>query len=192
MKKPTNILAKSLLSGLGITGTIVAIILIALLLSSGWKIGDATIKIGPLELKLQKPINTATALFPLPLPTSIIDTPETTALLLQVVHVPIIQKVEEQEDFKAGKLFLYKDIFFIDAAGDAYLVTYELVSSTIAGIQVQNDSIQSSPSEQITGTYVIGTWDCGNMGTYTIILEARILDRAGNQSKPVEVTFKCH
>jgi hypothetical protein len=127
-----------------------------------------------------------------PSPTVTISSSETPAPLPQVNHIPIISKVVEREESKAGELYLYKDIFFSDASGDAYLVAYELVSASIAGIQVNNDPIPSLASEQEIGTYITGTWNCRNTGIYTIILQARIMDRAGNQSVPVELTFHCH
>jgi hypothetical protein len=127
-----------------------------------------------------------------PSPTVTLSSSQTPSPVPQVNHIPIIYKVVEREESKAGELYLYKDIFFIDASGDAYLVAYELVSASIAGIQVNNDPIQSLPSEQEIGTYITGTWNCKNTGIYTIILKARILDRAGNQSVPVELTFHCH
>jgi hypothetical protein len=117
---------------------------------------------------------------------------EPPSALTQVTHIPIIHKVVESEEYKAGDLYLNKDIFFSDVDGDAYSVTYELLSASIAGIEVNNDPIQSSPSEQAIGTYVTGTWDCQKIGSYTIVLKARILDRAGNQSEPVDLTFNCH
>jgi hypothetical protein len=171
---------KAILSPLGIIGIVAAIIIILMLLRSGWTIEKTTIKVGPFEFNLQKPTTTL-----LPFSTS------TTSPIPQIIHVPIIQGIIGKEEYKSGQLILYKEIYFSDALGDAHLATYELVSATIAGIKIEEDPIQSSPSKQIIGTYVTATWYCGGKGAYTIILRAHILDKAGNQSGPVDLTYIC-
>jgi len=112
---------------------------------------------------------------PLPLPTS--ATP---------VIDDVVLRVENNTD---GKL-LHQDIHFHDVDGDAYIVIYELISSTRAGIRVENDSITATSSEQKTGAIVTGTWHC-KTGSYIVVLRATVLDKAGNKSNPKEIEFDC-
>jgi hypothetical protein len=109
-------------------------------------------------------------------------------------HVPLIIKIAERKEYVGNDLFIHKDIYFTDSGGDAYTVAYKLISTTLnsSEITVKNDAVVASSVEQKYQAIVVGTWECGTRyKNYTIVLEARILDRAGNQSEPIIITFDC-
>jgi len=109
-------------------------------------------------------------------------------------HVPLILKIAERKEYVGNDLFIHKDIYFTDSDGDAYTVAYKLISTTLnaSEITVKNDAIVASSDEQKYQAIVVGTWECGTRyRNYTIVLEARILDKAGNQSEPITITFNC-
>ena len=115
-------------------------------------------------------------------------------VITSVSRVPrMLQILERQENSENG-LIIYKDIYFVDEDGDAFVVAYALISTTLDRneIIIKNDLITSNPDEQKKGTVVTGAWYCGyKYSNYWIILEARILDIAGNQSEPFVLEFNC-
>jgi len=123
------------------------------------------------------------SLTPTPLPEKYV--PET--------HPPRIIKVTETREKVAGEELIHKVFSFTDPDGDAYLMVYRLVSTSLeVPPTIQNDPIVAPPEEQKERALVIGTWRCGTKyHNYTVILEARILDRKGNYSEPQPVTFVC-
>jgi hypothetical protein len=177
---------KSIFSAMGMIGIIAAIVIALILITSGWEITD--IDLGFVTLK--KPTNTVGSLQSSPA-TAVNSPPDSSSPLHQNDHVPVIIKVEDEEEYKAGRQFLYKDILFIDPAGDADRVVYELVWAGITGVKVYDDPIRSSPAVQKKGAYVRATWDCKNIGPYTVILKARIVDEDTNRSSPETIIFNC-
>lgn len=113
-----------------------------------------------------------------------------TPLSLPTSAAPIIDDVVLQVENNTNGKLLHQDIHFHDLNGDAYIVTYELILSTRAGIRVENDSITATSSEQKIGAIVTGTWHC-KTGSYIVVLRATILDKAGNKSNPKEIEFDC-
>jgi len=108
---------------------------------------------------------------------------------------PIFESITQRENNSDGQLIINEDIYFSDTDGDAYLIQYELVSVSpdLSGVHVQNDSIEASPEQQKNGASKTITWKCGSTNkTYTVTLQAQIVDQAGNQSAPFNVIFKCH
>lgn len=108
---------------------------------------------------------------------------------------PIFESITQREKNSGGQLIINEDIYFSDTDGDAYLIQYELVSISpdLSGIHVQNDSIEASSEQQKNGASKTITWECGSTNkTYTVTLQAQIVDQAGNQSDPFNVIFKCH
>jgi hypothetical protein len=107
---------------------------------------------------------------------------------------PVFERIDQHENYYGGELVINDDIYFNDSNGDAYAIEYDLVSVVpeISGVQVQNDSIDSSADQQRVGTYKTITWECGsNNKTYTVTLRGRIVDRSGYQSDPFNVVFAC-
>ncbi len=108
---------------------------------------------------------------------------------------PIFDHTAQTEDYSNNQLIIHDDIYFRDMGGDADFIEYELQSVVpdISGIEVQNDTIDASSNQQKSGTYQTITWRCGsNNKTYTVTLQAHIVDQTGNQSVPFEVVFRCH
>jgi hypothetical protein len=174
----------NLLIGIGVASLIVAILLL-----SGWTINKAVINLGIFSLELQQPsmvpLETQMEIRTLPPPTQ-------TFPPLIIDHTPVILRITERKENKNGELIIYKDIYFTDAAGDAVTVVYKLDSTTIDKVEITNDDILSSPDEQKSEALVTGKWECGTKyKNYLVVLEARILDKAGNLSEPVEITFVC-
>jgi hypothetical protein len=136
---------------------------------------------------------TATTIIPItatPMPESTVQVVEPTL----GNHTPLILKIEERKEYVGKNLFIHKDIYFTDFGGDAYTIAYKLMSTTLnsSKITVKNDVIVASSDEQKYQAIAVATWECGTLyRNYTVILEARILDRAGNQSEPKVITFTC-
>ena len=123
-------------------------------------------------------------------PSPVTPLPETS---VPQTHAPEIGMVTETREKVAGENLIHKAFSFTDPDGDAYLVVYKLVFTSLKVTPaIQNDSITASPEEQRKTAVVIGTWRCGTKyHNYTVILEARVLDREGNYSEPEIVTFVC-
>ncbi len=108
---------------------------------------------------------------------------------------PIMMQISERQGVDATGAIIYKEIYFIDTDGDADYVTYRLISYTNIDpkdIKILNDDIKSGPDEQKTGAIVEAPWWCKQKyHNYTILLEARIVDNAKNQSEPFDLEFYC-
>jgi hypothetical protein len=171
-----------------VIGIAIAVIIFISLMLSGWKIVTANINLGPLSFELKKPST---------------DTPEITTVEtippappadqpVMINHTPVILRLAERKENKNGELIIYKDIYFMDSGGDATTVVYKLISTTIENFKVNDDTILASSDEQKYEASVTGTWECGTKyHNYLVVLEARILDKAGNLSEPVSITFSC-
>jgi hypothetical protein len=103
---------------------------------------------------------------------------------------PEILRVEERRQQVGADLFIHKDIFFRDPDGDAWLVTYRVVWTTLSSIRVEDDPITADPASQRTGAIVTATWRCGAT-PHDVVLRAWIVDRAGLVSDPVDLSFSC-
>jgi pimeloyl-ACP methyl ester carboxylesterase len=108
-------------------------------------------------------------------------------------HTPVILRVVERKENKNGQLLIYKDITFMDTAGDATTVVNKLISTTLEKKpDVSDDIILASSDEQKREASVTSTWVCAtNVPPHSVVLEDRILDKASNLSEPVTVTFAC-
>ena len=104
---------------------------------------------------------------------------------------PQIRAVDQRLQHRSGDLIIHKDIHFQDAEGDAAYVTYTVVQSDIDHYHVEDDLITASPVAQRRGAVVTASWQCGN-NNYRITLRSRIVDRAGHESEPFDLTFDCH
>lgn len=88
------------------------------------------------------------------------------------------------------ELFIHQDISFQDPDGDAFLVTYAMLWTTLSTIHVEDDPITALPDAQRAGAIVTATWRCGRT-PHQVMLRAWILDRAGQRSQPVDLLFSC-
>lgn len=129
----------------------------------------------------QRPVASPPAFTPLPSPT---PSPS------PIPAPPRIQRVQERTAWIGGERYLYKDIYFQDPNGDAILVIYEVLWTTLATIRVENDPITATPEIQRMGAVVTATWRCRRLA-HAVALRARILDRSGLLSDPVDLIFEC-
>jgi hypothetical protein len=106
------------------------------------------------------------------------------------IGLPIIQSVILREDSSSGSKIIFQDISFIDNEGDVTRVDYEIVSSTISGLQVEGGDLDIPGSLQKSGSSFTGEWDCGSE-TYSVTLEITLTDKANNHSKPYRYTMVC-
>ncbi len=111
-------------------------------------------------------------------------------------HVPVIVRVAEREETKGKTLYLYKDIYFLDAAGDATVVLNKLVSLDPEGglfLQVSDDPITASAAEQQREGLATATIGCPTtlLDPFSFTIEDRVQDRAGNLSRPITFTVSC-
>ena len=107
-----------------------------------------------------------------------------------VSAIPVILSTKTERNLTANGLVIYTYIRFRDADGDSSYVTYEVVSSTISGVEIKSDPIKISRDNQIAGAIQTVSWKCLGKG-YIVTLNARILDKAGNLSDPFPLTFDC-
>jgi hypothetical protein len=103
-------------------------------------------------------------------------------------HVPVILGVEERQGQEAGIPLIYENIHFSDNAGDAITVINRLIS-TEHPVGVSDENIRASSDEQKRGASHRSGWNCSTQNVF--VIEYRILDKAGNSSKPVIVTVSC-
>lgn len=170
-----------------------SLIVLIVLLFLGYRISNISLNLGPFSVDIEKPTDVS---FPqdVPIPFQGGMSPEPSSME-NSDSAPIFERIEQYENNSGGQLIISEDVYFSDSDGDAHLIEYELVSVSpaISGIQVQADFIDASSDQQKTGTYQTITWKCGSTKkTYTVTLRARIIDRAGHQSSPFKVVFKCY
>ena len=105
-------------------------------------------------------------------------------------YVPVIMDIQTRKSLAINGTTIFADIHFQDKDGNSYLVTYEVVNSTTKGLNVENDSIVASANDQISGAVITVKWDCLGRG-YVVTLNAKILDKSGNQSNKFPLIFDC-
>jgi hypothetical protein len=156
---------------------------------------ENSIDMGCDNLKIAPTYTLAQTKTPIPQPTYTLyptytPFPEPTFTPNMIYRLPVIDNVVLRvENAENGKL-LHQDIYFHDMDGDSYIVVYELVSSTRAGIKFENDPITADANQQKNGAKVTGTWHC-KTGSYIVILRATILDAAGHASNSKNIDFDC-
>jgi hypothetical protein len=104
--------------------------------------------------------------------------------------VPVVKSVDLRRDTSSGGLIIFQDISFQDSDGDVTRVDYEIVSSTISGLQVEGGSVDIPSTTQQTGALISGEWGCGNEN-YEVTLRVTFTDKLGNLSNPFEYTMIC-
>ena len=103
---------------------------------------------------------------------------------------PVVLRVVEREEVIDGFLYVYDDIYFTDPDGDADVVTYNLVSSTLPfRLSFTDDPIEASPEEQKGEALFTVAGRCWQK--LEVVFESRIGDQDGNQSEPVLFTLSC-
>jgi hypothetical protein len=104
---------------------------------------------------------------------------------------PVILGVQTIRTGDVPKQVITANINFSDPDGDASLVKYELVTTTVtSGLRYASDIIPTSADRQKAGAVLPITWNCDGSG-YTATFNAVIVDLAGNQSNKFPVTFDC-
>jgi hypothetical protein len=104
--------------------------------------------------------------------------------------IPVIKSVNLRKDTSSGALTIYQDILFMDTKGDVTRVDYEIVGSTISGLQVEGGDIDVPEAEQKAGSVITGEWGCGTE-KYLATLRATLTDKAGNHSAPFDYEIIC-
>jgi hypothetical protein len=119
-----------------------------------------------------------------------IATEAPTSTAVEATGVPVILGIEQIENRSGTSPVLYLKVSFADADGDASLLDWELVSSTIH-VVVTDDPISNPSDEQKNGATATGTWQCGS-SNYSAVLKVTVVDKKGNRSNAVEHSFDCH
>ncbi|MEE8389926.1 MAG: hypothetical protein V3S14_03895, partial [Anaerolineae bacterium] len=109
---------------------------------------------------------------------------------IQGLDSPVITDVVIRKSTTSSGLVLYQDIYFKDANGDASIVNYEIISSTISNLYIEDGTIDISTGRQKAGTFLTGTWECGD-DVYSVVLSVTIIDRSGNHSDPYQYNLDC-
>jgi len=105
-------------------------------------------------------------------------------------HPPIILRVVERNEVVNGFLWTYQDIYFTDPDGDATTMTYAVTSSSVTyPLDIPDEPIKASAEEQKGEALFTASWVCGMK--LNLVVEDRIMDRAGNLSEPVPFTMSC-
>jgi hypothetical protein len=107
-------------------------------------------------------------------------------------HTPIILRVAERTENRDGVIYLHRDVYFQDAAGDAATLVNKLVAYDLHGYHptVSDDIIPASADEQKQAAVVTSTVGCGS-DSFKLVFDDQILDKAGNLSEPVRLTYPC-
>ena len=106
------------------------------------------------------------------------------------VKPPQITNVVLRYDNSTGPMIVWQDIYFVDPDGDSISVKYELIQATASNLRTRDGGINISSAQQASGAVSTGKWECGTR-TYSVTLQATIVDRAGNISNPYQYTMEC-
>lgn len=104
--------------------------------------------------------------------------------------IPVIKSVNLRKDTSSGGLTIFQDISFIDTEGDVTRVDYEIVGTTVSGLEVEGGDIDTPEAEQKAGAVITGEWGCGTE-RYLVTLRATLTDKAGNHSAPYDYALIC-
>jgi hypothetical protein len=106
-------------------------------------------------------------------------------------HTPVFLRVDEWEETRDGRLVYHDDATFTDTAGDAQVVTFTLLAGNLTTGESlpPSGAVTESTQKQMEGAVLNYTWVCNSQ--QTSVLETRLIDRAGNSSEPLILTFDC-
>jgi len=106
-------------------------------------------------------------------------------------HTPIFVQAVRWEETRDGRLVYHDDVTFIDTAGDAQLLTLTLLEGNLGPEESlpSSDAVTASIQEQMEGAVLNFRWVCASQQTF--VLRTRLVDRAGNSSEPLILTFDC-
>jgi hypothetical protein len=119
------------------------------------------------------------------------DTPVAAIAPVSESHAPVLKSVVIREDSSTGNLILYQDVSYSDLDGDADIIDWILVSSTDPKASVWDGKVENSVEQQKQGAIFTGVWNCNGMNSSTVI-QAVLIDKAGNKSEPLEYDLICH
>jgi hypothetical protein len=146
--------------------------------------------VAPLVFPSPTPVPTATStVTQTPVPT-ITLLPTGTATLF-ASQPPIIDRIEIRENTSGDHLVVLLDVYFRDPDADTNTVDWEVISNSIGYPFEARDGHPRPSPDQKDGKVVTGRWGCGSRSPYEITVEATLVDRAGNKSNSVRVTFSC-
>jgi len=109
-----------------------------------------------------------------------------------VSPVPIIRGIEFKKTGDAPNQTIVANVDFIDEDGNAYLLRYELIDTTVtslSSLRYSDDEIIVPKNDQKDGAIHQIRWDCN--GSYTATFAIVIHDTNGNQSEKYPITFDC-
>ena len=109
-----------------------------------------------------------------------------------VSPVPIIRAVDFKKTGDAPNQTIFANVDFIDEDGNAYLLKYELIDTTVtslSSLRYSDDEIIVPKNDQKDGAIHRIRWDCN--GSYTVTFAIVIYDTNGNQSEKYPITFDC-
>ena len=116
--------------------------------------------------------------------------PEPAALPPADSHPPVILRVERREEVIDGFLWIYQDIYYADADGDATAMTYALTTSSLTyPLNFTDDPLEASAEEQKSEALFTVTGWCSEK--LELVFENRIRDAAGNLSEAVPFQMIC-
>jgi len=118
---------------------------------------------------------------------------DSTTTLQPTTPVPEILDIQTTKTGNASDQIITANISFRDGDGDAYIIKYQLIDTTVKNLSnllYSDDLIPTAPDRQIAGASIPVEWSCLGQG-YTVTFDVTILDNAGNQSNKFPVTFDC-
>ena len=105
-------------------------------------------------------------------------------------HPPVILRVAQREAVIDGFEWIYQDIYYTDADGDATAMTYALTASSLTyPLNFTDDPLEASADEQKSEALFTVTGRCWQK--VALVFESRIRDAAGNLSEPVSFQMLC-
>ncbi len=111
-------------------------------------------------------------------------------------HVPEILRVVERQETRDGAHYYHEDIYFQDLQGDAAALANKLAGMDPEGglfFRVADDPITASAEEQKREGLITSTLGCYalTLDPFSVTIEDRVRDQAGNVSQPVRFTITC-
>lgn len=103
----------------------------------------------------------------------------------------VIDRVVVRFDASSGGLIAYLDVYYYDAEGDANLVDFQLISTSVQVTGNIKDVAITPSTKQKNGSVVTGQWACGSK-QYDVAIGVVIHDQAGHTSNVVGVNFSCN